>query len=112
MSLTQISDQLNEIDKLKSQAMELSEKKCRRLHMGVVPYFPGLALKAQTIVFWLMMYRRKLEAKIKMKVLRRWAKRINFQGSLAREGHSFEQIVSKIRVAQKLYEAIKKQAWE
>ena len=69
-SLTQISDQLNEIDKLKSQAMELAEKRCRRLHMGVVPYFPGLALKAQTIVFWIMMYRRKLGAKIKMKVLR------------------------------------------
>ena len=92
--------------------MELAEKRYRRLNMVVVPYFLGLALKAQTIVFWRMIYRRKVGSKIKMKVLRRWAKKIKFHGSLARDGHSFEQIVSKIRVAQKLYDAIKKKEWE
>mgnify|MGYP003328250074 CR=1 FL=1 len=65
--------------------------------MGEVPYFPDLATKARTVIFWKMMYRRKLGAKLKMKHLRAWAKRIQYVGSVARSAYNKEHLLTKIK---------------
>lgn len=60
LSLQQVASQLNFINQLKAQEIATAERKFRKLHMGEVPLFPGLATKAITVIFWKMMYRRKL----------------------------------------------------
>ena len=65
--------------------------------MGEVPYFPSLAKKARTVIFWRMMYQRNLGAKVKMKHLHVWAKRIQYGGSLARDSYNKEHLLIQIK---------------
>ena len=51
-------------------------------------------------------------AKVKMKYLRTWAKKIKFTGSLNKIQYSAEQLMSRLRRSHKSYEMAKKQAWE
>ena len=51
-SKERITNLLNELDKEKTKVMERAESKCRKLNMGMVPYFPGLAMKAISVIFW------------------------------------------------------------
>ena len=80
--------------------------------MGEVRFFPGLDTKERTTIFWKIMYQQKLGAKVKMKYLQVWSRKIQYAGSLAREAHTTEYLQSKIRNAHKVYSIAKKQAWE
>ena len=41
---------LNGLDDIKTAGMKCAERKCRKLHMGQVPYYPGLSHMAQTLI--------------------------------------------------------------
>ena len=92
--------------------MKHAERKCRKFHMGEVPYFPGLADKARKLIFWRLMFRKKQGAKINTKYLRRWAKKIDFQGSIAISNYTLDTIKKNLGKAYSNYQKIKKQAWE
>ena len=58
------------------------------------------------------MYRRKMGAKVKMKYLRTWAKKIEYKGSLSKTQFNVDQLRDRLSRSQKAYNMAKKQAWE
>ena len=52
LSLMKLQKQLNKLDKESTKAMERIVLKCRKLNMGRVPYFPGLAMKENCVTVW------------------------------------------------------------
>ena len=102
---------LNKLDDMKSTGMKYAEKKCRKFHMGQVPYFPGLSHMAQTLIFWKAMMRKAKGAKVKNPYLRRLAKRINFLGSNRTRDYSLRDLQNNVNMARESYNSLKKQAW-
>ena len=112
LSKERITTLLNALDREKTKAMERAESKCRKLNMGMVPYFPGLAMKAISVIFWKAIKRREEGAKVSIKYLIRMAKTAEYHGNLSKGILTLEIITQMVNDAEKEYMAIKKQAWE
>ena len=102
---------LNRLDDIKSMGMKYAEKKCRKFHMGQVPYFPGLAHMAHTLLFWKTMLRKARGAKVKTSYLRRAANKINCIDSIMVSDYSVRDLQNNVDVARDSYNLLKKQAW-
>jgi hypothetical protein len=69
------------IRKIRMNARKYADKRCRKLHMGNVPFSEELA-KARTLIeLWKTIYSWKLGKKGNMKRIQRLEKRANLQGS-------------------------------
>ena len=60
---------MNQLDKERTKAMERAELKCRKLKTGMVPYFPGLAMKATSATFWKAIKQRESVANVSIQYL-------------------------------------------
>ena len=58
---TESQKEYEELDILREKGMHLTEKKCRKLRMGGVPWSPALKKAKDTILFWTLLKRRKKE---------------------------------------------------
>ena len=45
-----LQKQPNRLNKEKRKAMIRADLKCRKLYMGKIPYFPGLAMKTNSVI--------------------------------------------------------------
>ena len=55
------------MDKEKTKAMERAELKYRKLNMGKIPYFPGLVMKANSVMFLKAIKRRENGANVNLR---------------------------------------------
>ena len=111
-SKEQTTNLLNQLAKEKTQAMTRAEAKCRKLNMGRVPYFTGLAMKAMNVIFWNAIKRRKEGAKVQIEYLKKVAKKVEFYGNLSKEVLTLDIIKVKVKKAEKAYMEIKQKACE
>ena len=72
--------------------MVQTESKCRKLKMGMVTYFPGLAMKAMSVIFWKAIKRREERVKVKLSYLIRIAKVVEYHGNLSKGVLTLETI--------------------
>ena len=112
MSTSCLTAALNHLDHIKTAGMKYAEKRCRKFHMGQVPYNPGLTQMALTVIFWRLMKRKFLGAKVNKKYLKRIAKKINFNGSLNIDSYTQAELDDNIQTTSTLYNAQKKNAWK
>ena len=79
--------------------------------MGILPYFPGLAMKAISVKFWQATKRREEGSKVKITYLIRMAKVAEYHGNLSKGILTLEIIMEKAKHAENEYMEIKKKAW-
>ena len=108
MSTLHLTATLNHLDQIKTTGMKYSEKRCRKFHMGQVPYHPGLTHMALTVIFWRLMKRKFQGANINRKYLKRTAKKIKFAGSLNTGSYTQDELGDNIQTTMTLYKSQKK----
>ena len=78
----------------------------------MVPYFPGLAMKATSVIFWKAIKRQDDGANVSIIYLMRMAQTIEYHGNLSKGNLSKDRIEQMVINAEREYMTIKKQAWE
>ena len=73
----------------------------------MVPYFPGLAMKAISVIFWKAIKRREEGAKVSIKYLIRMAKTAEYHGNVSKGTLTLDIITQKVSVAEREYMTIK-----
>ena len=80
--------------------------------MGKVPYFLGLAMKANSVIFLNAVKRREDGTNVNLRYLIRMAKIAEYHGNLFKGKLSLETINKMINKLENKYMVIKKQGWE
>ena len=78
--------------------MERAELKCRKLKMGMVPYFIGLVMKSTSMVFWEVITRRETRAYVS---IWRMAQTTEYHGNISKGDLSIETIDQKVIKAER-----------
>ena len=95
------------IDRLRSKAMKKAERKCRKLHMGAIPWSPQLHHAARELIQYIkLMIRKKKGRKIGARTLIR----LQRKAKCNLKNHSIEELEKELDVAYKLYKNLKKEA--
>ena len=68
----------DKLDKLRDKAMKKAEKKCRKLHMGAVPWTPEMGYIRKKIHYIKLVIRRKKGRKVSARTLIRLQKKLGF----------------------------------
>jgi hypothetical protein len=70
MSLAQIS-KYNQLDRIRIQATQHAQQRCRKLRMGAVPYSPQLCFAGKKIRAWKLLLKKKSGGAVQTKYLQR-----------------------------------------
>ena len=99
-------EEYDQLDRLRIQLMKIAEKKCRKLHMGAVPWSPAIQNARDAIKYAKLIIRRRAGRKVGARTLIRLQKKL---------GYSYEKVATSqlgglLDDAYKYYKALKKDA--
>ena len=97
-------EEYEEIDRIKTFAMEEAERQCRKLKMGEIPWSPELQKVRNKIEYLTLSMRRKLGRKVHAVTLIRTSKKAGMQV----EAKTANQIEAMIKDEYKIYRKLKK----
>ena len=80
-----------------------AESKCSKLNMGMVPYFPVLVMKANSVIFWKAIKRHEEGEKVKITYFIRMTRITEYHGSLSKGMLTLETIRQKINNTENEY---------
>ena len=83
--------------------METMELKCKKLKMSMVPYFPGLAMKATSVIFWKAIKWRKNGANVSIWYILGMAQTAEYHENLSEEKLSIETIAQMVIKVEREY---------
>ena len=92
--------------------MERAELKCRKLKIGTVLYFPGLAMKATSVIFWKVIKRQENGANVSIWYLIRMAQTAKYHRNLSKRNLPKEIIDQMVVKLEREYMVIKEQTGE
>ena len=95
----QLTQDYDEIDKIRENGMLYAEKKCRKLRMGGVAWSPVIQKARNTILFWTLLQRKRRKCHVSMRRILRLKKRL---------GIKKEHLLSDLELSNKLDAAYKK----
>ena len=104
---TTLQTEYNALDKIREEGMHYAERRCRKLHMGGVPWSPTLKKAKDRILFWTLVDRRRRRCHISVRRILRLKKRLKIEGETTM---SPQQIADQIDQAYKAYKNLKKRA--
>ena len=96
MDKEKLNRAINKIDRIKVEGMLQAERKCRKLHMGKVPYSPQLAIQVNRVVLVQALQRKVLGAKVKQATIKRLAKKAEVELEVINELKEKEEISSSL----------------
>ena len=105
MEPNDIRDEYDEIDEIWTDGLLLAEQKCRKLKVGGVLWTPKLQLWMDRITFWQNFRKKREGQRIKLKLLRRQAKKIGMKQDFKTIGR--KQAISEEAKAKKEYYKVK-----
>jgi hypothetical protein len=100
------AEQYNELDRIREESMKTAEKKCRKLHLGAVPWTPEIG-RVRKVIQYIKLRMRKLKGRrVGARTLIRLQKKaqVNFQTL------SECELKQKLDVVYKYYKKLKKKA--
>ena len=102
---------INKIDRIKVEGMLQAEKKCRKLNMGKVPYFPQLAIQINRVVLVRALKQKVMVAKVKHATIKRLVKKADVELEVINELKGKEEIRLRLQKELIKYWEMKAQAW-
>ena len=85
MTRRKLNRAINKLDRIKAEGMLQAEKKCRKLHMGKVPYSPQLVTQANRVILVRALQRKEYGAKVKQTTIEKLLKKSELDIKVLRE---------------------------
>lgn len=101
------AEEYESLDRIKVEAMLASERKCKRLRVGKVPFSPEVQSVRNEIRLWQVVLSRKKGSRVSTRYISKLERKAKKDSSLS---HTTQQVAEKLRQAFMCYKTLKKKA--
>ena len=102
---------IKKLDRIKAEVMLQAEKKCRKFHMGKVPYSPQLVTQANRVILVRSLQRKVHGEKVKQSKIEKLVKKAELDINVIKEIKNVDDINKRLQKELIKYWEMKAQAW-